>query len=164
MLWFEIPEVGDEFVLQSPTKTDWQVTIILVGDGAGIPQPGFTIAWAEAGATVDSVVKAIRDSDDGRHSFETSTGMFEGAQTTVITRVSQLAEEDAPIDRVIELSTGNDSSLMHLYTTNWTMESHVFERDGRVMIVNYEWSPGRREMVLAEAAPIVESIELRSAS
>lgn len=163
-LWLEIPDFGDEIRFLSPPQTEWQVSIILVGDSAGTPEPGFGLAWAEDGATVESVTETIRVSDFERHSFVTSTGVFQGIETTIITRVSGLAE-GAPSDQsIVTVSTGEESRLQNMYAHDWTIEHHVFERDGRVLIVSYEWAPGLRGMLLAEAAPVVESFELRSAS
>jgi len=168
-MWLDVPESGTDVQMIVVVKNDWQVTMTLLDDER-LPDestPGFSIALADSAATVDSVVEAMRDSDAGRFSFETTTGVFAGADATIVTRVSNLEESiELPDNPVITLSTGNESTLFHLYVVDWMLESYVFERDGRVMVVSYEWSPsqGERQMVLAQAAPLIESIVLRDLS
>lgn len=170
-LLFDLPERGEDVTLLAVVKTEWQIAFTILYDERGpVDTPSFGVALAEPGATIESVVDAMRASDEGRHSFETATSVFAGAEATTVTRVSNRREDELPangdIADVLDLSTGTESFLQYLYTPDWTMESNIFERDGRVLIVNFDWSPsrGERELVLAEAAPFIESIQLRSSS
>lgn len=168
-IWLDVPEYGTDVQLIVVVKNEWQVTVTLLDDER-LPDestPGFSIGLADSDATIESVVEAMRESDAGRFSFEATTGVFAGADATIVTRVSNLDEESEPSQTpIITLSTGAESTLSHLYVPDWMMESYIFERDSRVMVVSYEWSPSRaeRQMVLAQAAPIIESIELQGMS
>jgi len=138
----------------------WSATMVFANMDAGgsLSGPQLSLGVAEPGATRDSVVAAMMASAEPLN-YESSDGLFGGRDAIILD--GSLEDRVSPRPRPI--LTGEDSSIEVIFETGRSYRSHVFEEDGRVFIVSVE-ALGELSVVLAEAAPIFESLEIGGAA
>jgi hypothetical protein len=158
---FSIPDRGDDVQWRGRILTDWGVSILLNTDislsGGGNETPGLHLATAEPGATVDSVSEAIVASQpETSFLFDVSEGKFVGKDATIITARSQRQSEGWGIKA---FATGSESYVDALQTIDREITLYVFDVGDRVAIVALNYQPEHREVIVAEAAFLFESLE-----
>lgn len=158
---FSIPDRGDNVQWRGRILTDWGVTILLNTDislsGGGNETPGLKLATAEPGATVESVAEAIVASQpETSFLFEVSEGKFVGKNATIITARSQRQTEGWGIK---VLATGAESYVNTLHTIDREVTLYAFDVGDRVAVVALDYQPEHRDVIVAEAAFLFESLE-----
>lgn len=161
---FEVPDHGDDVRWRGRLETPWSITLILFSDftPTGDHEPGLSIAVAEPGSTIDSVVAAMEASDPSdRYSFDVREGSFAGRDATVVTQVSNRDDDRSDL---ILVGTGEESYFNAMYAADRQSEHYVYELDGRIAIVTFEAPTNQVDMIAAEGGAILESMTIGESS
>ncbi len=136
---------------------DWSVTMVFANmDARGdLDGPQLSLGVAESGATPESVVAAMIASAEPLN-YQQSEGLFGGRDAIIVDGSYQ----DPVVPGPARILTGDSSAIMVVFETGRSYRSHVFEEDGRVFIISVEADPDDIGLVLAEAAPILESFQI----
>lgn len=138
---------------------NWSVSMVF-GDPdetGDIEGPQLSLGVAEPGATVESVVAVMTESGS-RYDYQPSEGLFGGRNATILD-----GRFDDPGVSPFEVFTGEVSSIEVISMTGNAYRSHIFEEGGRVFIVSVEAPADDMAVVLAEAAPVFESLRIGAA-
>lgn len=138
---------------------NWSVTMVFANlIGGQLNGPQLSLGVAEPGATLESVATAMTASS-ALINYEASEGLFGGRDAIILDG----SIEDQTIPRPGRVLTGQDSGIEVLFEVGRSYRSHIFEEGGRVFIVSVDARPDDMALVLAEAAPVFESLQIGDA-
>lgn len=140
-------------------QNGWSTTIILsiAGQASDIgSEPGFNIAVAELGATPESVATAMLESRRDTIGYIRSEGLFGGRDAIIL----EGAHTETGYLGVVPVLTGEKSNFVVLFADERVYRSQIFEEQGRVFIISQDSHPDDFELILAETAPVLESIDI----
>ena len=136
---------------------EWSVSLVLGNLVAGSLEEGpqLSLGVAEPGATRESVVAAMTASAM-IFDLQQTEGLFAGRDALILDGVSELSEPVRPR----QILTGENSSIEVIGGMGRVIRSHVFSEDDRVFIISVDADPDEIPIVLAEAAPVFESLRI----
>ena len=154
---FRLPE-NDSF-WQSPLQNQWAATVIFGNENMTSDfgaEPGFNLAVAEVGATPESVAEAMIESREDTIAWVRSEGLFKGRNAIIL----EGAYTDPQVTGPVPVMTGKRSHFSVLFNGERNYRSQIFEDQGRVFIISHDSHPDDVALVLAETAPVLESLEI----
>lgn len=163
---FTLPDNGQTW--QGVQEDEWSLTAIVTLPGGNDEEvPGLILAVAEEGATPETVAEAIEDSTPEAQ-WQQSNGLFEGRDALIVEGTTErdavVEQRGSDVQDLLRISTGERSDFPVLLRGARSYRSHIFEEQGRVIIVTVDAMMGFEARATAELASALDTLEIRGAA